>query len=242
MNIEGLSEATLEKFIGMGFIHEFADIFKLKEHRESIRELEGFGEKSCEKLLKSIEMARNTTLVRLIYSLGIPGIGLANAKMLCRAFSWSWEKLKDSTVEELTGIDGIGEVLAGGIVAYFHDEKKMEAFAHLLLEVHMEELEVQNTEQVLAGKTFVITGSVEHFANRNEMKAYIEERGGKVTGSVTSKTDYLINNDSASASSKNKKAKELGIPILTEEDFLKLAGDVEEANERDKNDGEMEEK
>ena len=242
MNIEGLSEATLEKFIGMGFIHEFADIFKLKEHRESIRELEGFGEKSCEKLLKSIEMARNTTLVRLIYSLGIPGIGLANAKMLCRAFSWSWEKLKDSTVEELTGIDGIGEVLAGGIVAYFHDEKKMEAFAHLLLEVHMEELEVQNTEQVLAGKTFVITGSVEHFANRNEMKAYIEERGGKVTGSVTSKTDYLINNDSASASSKNKKAKELGIPILTEEDFLKLAGDGEEANERDKNDGEMEEK
>ena len=162
--------------------------------------------------------------------------------MLCRAFSWSWEKLKDSTVEELTGIDGIGEVLAGGIVAYFHDEKKMEAFAHLLLEVHMEEPEVQNTEQVLAGKTFVITGSVEHFANRNEMKAYIEERGGKVTGSVTSKTDYLINNDSASASSKNKKAKELGIPILTEEDFLKLAGDGEEANERDKNDGEMEEK
>ena len=242
MNIEGLSEATLEKFIGMGFIHEFADIFKLKEHRESIRELEGFGEKSCEKLLKSIETARNTTLVRLIYSLGIPGIGLANAKMLCRAFSWSWEKLKDSTVEELTGIDGIGEVLAGGIVAYFHDEKKMEAFAHLLLEVHMEELEVQNTEQVLAGKTFVITGSVEHFANRNEMKAYIEERGGKVTGSVTSKTDYLINNDSASASSKNKKAKELGIPILTEEDFLKLAGGGEEANERDKNDGEMEEK
>ena len=242
MNIEGLSEATLEKFIGMGFIHEFADIFKLKEHRESIRELEGFGEKSCEKLLKSIETARNTTLVRLIYSLGIPGIGLANAKMLCRAFSWSWEKLKDSTVEELTGIDGIGEVLAGGIVDYFHDEKKMEAFAHLLLEVHMEEPEVQNTEQVLAGKTFVITGSVEHFANRNEMKAYIEERGGKVTGSVTSKTDYLINNDSASASSKNKKAKELGIPILTEEDFLKLAGDGEEANERDKNDGEMEEK
>ena len=178
----------------MGFIHEFADIFKLKEHRESIRELEGFGEKSCEKLLKSIETARNTTLVRLIYSLGIPGIGLANAKMLCRAFSWSWEKLKDSTVEELTGIDGIGEVLAGGIVAYFHDEKKMEAFAHLLLEVHMEEPEVQNTEQVLAGKTFVITGSVEHFANRNEMKAYIEKRGGKVTGSVTSKTDYLINN------------------------------------------------
>ena len=118
----------------------------------------------------------------------------------------------------------------------------MEAFAHLLLEVHMEELEVQNTEQVLAGKTFVITGSVEHFANRNEMKAYIEERGGKVTGSVTSKTDYLINNDSTSASSKNKKAKELGIPILTEEDFLKLAGDGEEANERDKNDGEMEEK
>ena len=230
MNIEGLSEATLEKFIGMGFIHEFADIFRLKEHRESIQELEGFGEKSCENLLKNIETARNTTLVRLIYSLGIPGIGLANAKMLCRAFSWDWEKLKNSTLEELTAVDGIGEILAKGIIAYFQDKKMLEAFSHLLSEVHLEEVQVENTEQVLAGKTFVITGSVTHFANRNEMKAYIEERGGKVTGSVTSKTDYLINNDSTSGSSKNKKAKELGIPILTEDDFLKIAGDVNEEN------------
>lgn len=230
MNIEGLSEATLEKFIGMGFIHEFADIFRLKEHRESIQELEGFGEKSCENLLKNIETARNTTLVRLIYSLGIPGIGLANAKMLCRAFSWDWEKLKNSTLEELTAVDGIGEILAKGIIAYFQDKKMLEAFSHLLSEVHLEEVQVENTEQVLAGKTFVITGSVTHFVNRNEMKAYIEERGGKVTGSVTSKTDYLINNDSTSGSSKNKKAKELGIPILTEDDFLKIAGDVNEEN------------
>ena len=230
MNIEGLSEATLEKFIGMGFIHEFADIFRLKEHRENIQELEGFGEKSCENLLKNIETARNTTLVRLIYSLGIPGIGLANAKMLCRAFSWDWEKLKNSTLEELTAVDGIGEILAKGIIAYFQDKKMLEAFSHLLSEVHLEEVQVENTEQVLAGKTFVITGSVTHFVNRNEMKAYIEERGGKVTGSVTSKTDYLINNDSTSGSSKNKKAKELGIPILTEDDFLKIAGDVNEEN------------
>lgn len=214
----------------MGFIHEFADIFRLKEHRENIQELEGFGEKSCENLLKNIETARNTTLVRLIYSLGIPGIGLANAKMLCRAFSWDWEKLKNSTLEELTAVDGIGEILAKGIIAYFQDKKMLEAFSHLLSEVHLEEVQVENTEQVLAGKTFVITGSVTHFVNRNEMKAYIEERGGKVTGSVTSKTDYLINNDSTSGSSKNKKAKELGIPILTEDDFLKIAGDVNEEN------------
>ena len=150
--------------------------------------------------------------------------------MLCRAFSWDWEKLKNSTLEELTAVDGIGEILAKGIIAYFQDKKMLEAFSHLLSEVHLEEVQVENTEQVLAGKTFVITGSVTHFANRNEMKAYIEERGGKVTGSVTSKTDYLINNDSTSGSSKNKKAKELGIPILTEDDFLKIAGDMNEEN------------
>lgn len=228
INIEGLSEATLEKFIGMGWIKELADIFRLKEHQERIEELEGFGKKSCENLLASIETARDTTLPRLLYSLGIPGIGVANAKVLCRAFDFDLHRLRDSTVEELTEVDGIGAVLAQSIVDYFQDEKKSEALSHLLLEVRIAEAPADTEEQSLKGKIFVITGSVTHFANRNEAKAFIEERGGKVTGSVTSKTDYLINNDTTSNSSKNKKAKELGIPILSEEDFLKIAGEWNE--------------
>lgn len=225
MNIDGLSEATLEKLIGLGFIKELADIFRLEVHKESIEDLEGFGKKSCENLLNSIEKARDTTLARLLYSLGIPGIGAANAKVLCRAFDYDLDLLKESSLEELTAIDGIGAVLAQSIQDYFRDEKKQEELRNLLRQVRIGKEQVETEDQILKGKSFVITGSVQHFANRKELKAFIEERGGKVTGAVTSKTDYLINNDTASNSSKNKKAKELGVPILSEEDFLRIVGE-----------------
>lgn len=226
MNIDGLSEATLEKFIGKGYIRKLADIFRLKDYREEIREMEGFGEKSCENLLMSIEKARSTTLPRLLYSLGIPGIGVANAKMLCKAFQYDLNRMRNAEVEEYTQVDGIGEVLARAIVEYFHDEAKEKELSDLMSELTIEKTEVPLERSVFDGMNFVVTGSVTHFKNRNELKAYIEERGGKVTGSVTSKTDYLINNDTTSGSSKNKKAKELNVPIISEEEFLKLADGV----------------
>lgn len=222
MNMEGLSEATLEKLIARGFIHEFADIFRLERYTEEIKEMEGFGEKSCQNLLDSIEKARTTTLPRLIYGLGIQNIGVANAKMLAKHYHHDLEELRKATAEELSAIDGIGEVIAQSIAGYFREEKKMEALDRLLEQITLEQPEENASVQIFEGKNFVITGSVEHFANRNEVKAVIEEHGGKVTGSVTGKTDYLINNDTTSNSSKNKKAKELGIPIISEEEFLKM--------------------
>lgn len=227
MNIDGLSEASLEKFIAMGFIHEQADIFRLGEHREAMESMEGFGEKSCKNLLESIEKARDTTLPRLLYSLGIPNVGVANAKVLCRAFDYDLEKLRNSTPEELAAVDGIGPVIGEAIADYFQDEKNRAALEHLLKEVRIA-VSRNDTPQILAGQTFVITGSVEHFANRNELKAFIEARGGRTAGSVSSKTSCLINNDTASTSSKNKKAKELGIPILSETDFLNMVGELDE--------------
>lgn len=220
MNMEGMSEATLEKFIGSGFIHEFADIFRLSRYKDAIVEMEGFGEKSYEKLMAGIGQARNTTLPRLIYSLGIPNIGVANAKMICKAFDYDLEKIRTADAETMAGIDGIGEVIGAAVADYFRDAKKAEQLDDLLEEIHLEEYVPNETEQIFAGKNFVITGSLVHFANRNELKAKIEEKGGKVTGSVTSKTDYLINNDTQSSTSKNKKAKELEIPVISEEDFL----------------------
>lgn len=222
MNIEGLSEATLEKFIARGYIHTYADIFHLSDYRDEIVTMEGFGEKSYANLIQSIEKARHTTLSRLIYSLGIPNIGVANAKLICRFFKDSLEQIRSSSVEELSSIEGLGEVIAASVVAYFADEDNRRALDLLLEEVTLEEPARADKKQIFEGKTFVVTGSVNHFANRNELKAFIEERGGKVTGSVTKKTDYLINNDTASSSSKNKKAKELEIPILSEEDFLAM--------------------
>jgi DNA ligase (NAD+) len=222
LNIEGLSEATLEKLIALGFIHEPADIFRLERHRDAICELEGFGEKSCQNLLDSIEKARNTILSRVIYSIGIPNIGPANAKVICRAMDNDIERIVHATEEELGAIDGIGPIIAGTFVEFFADEKKKKSFLNLLLELHIEKEEVNTNTQIFQGVNFVITGSVNHFANRNEVKAKIESLGGKVTGSVTSKTNYLINNDTTSGSSKNKKAKELGIPIISEEDFLQM--------------------
>ncbi len=221
LNIEGLSEASLEKFIGRGFIHEFADIFKLSAHKAEIVEMEGFGEKSYENLLASIERARTTTLAKVIYSLGIPNVGLSGAKLICRRFGDEVDEVLGADEEALAAIDGIGAVIAGNFVKYFQDAGKRERFGRLLSELTLVKEETSG-DQDLKGRVFVVTGSLNYFANRNELKGQIEKRGGKVTGSVTGKTDYLINNDTASSSSKNKKAKELGIPIISEEDFLKL--------------------
>ena len=222
MNMEGLSEATLEKFIAKGFIHEFADLFKLERYADEIREMEGFGDKSCKNLLASVEKSRKTTLPRLIYALGISNIGVANAKMLAKQYHYEIEELQNASAEELSAIDGIGEVIAKSIEEYFTSEKNQEMISHLLAEVVIEKPEENQNAQIFEGMNFVITGSVEHFANRNEVKAVIEARGGKVTGSVTSKTNYLINNDTTSNSSKNKKAKELNIPIISEKEFLEM--------------------
>lgn len=222
MNIEGLSEATLEKFIGRGFIQTYDDLFHLDRHREEIQEMEGFGEKSYQNLMESVERARQTTLPRLLYSLGIPGIGVANARVICRETKVSPEALPDLTEEELSAVSGVGGVIAKAYVDYFEDETHRQVYGELLGEVHIEQETAEEGERPLEGTTFVITGSVEHFANRSELKSLIESKGGKVTGSVTSKTSYLINNDAASTSSKNRKAKELGVPILTEEEFLQM--------------------
>ena len=222
LNIDGLSEATLEKFIARGFIHDFADLFHLEQHQEEICEMDGFGEKSYNNLIASVEKARETTLPRLIYGLGIANIGLANAKLICKEIGHDPGRVMDLTAEDLAAIDGIGDVIAGNYVAYFADAEHRELFEKLLKEVKLPEEQEDVSEQTFAGMNFVITGSVEHFANRNEVKALIESKGGKVTGSVTSKTNYLINNNVESTSSKNKKAKDLGIPIITEEDFLKM--------------------
>ena len=224
LNIDGLSEATLEKFITRGFIHHFSDIFHLERHGEEIRSMEGFGEKSYKNLQDSIEKARTTTLPKLIYGLGIANIGLSNAKMICRAFDYDVEKMLQADVEALNEIQGVGDVIARAFVDYFAVEDHREEFFRLLEEVKIPEEETTQEEQIFAGMNFVITGSVEHFANRNEVKEVIESKGGKVTGSVTSKTNWLINNDVESTSSKNKKARELGIPIISEDTFLKMIG------------------
>ncbi len=226
LNIEGLSEATLEKFISRGYIHTFADIFHLDQYKEKIQKMEGFGEKSYKKLTESIEKARTTTLPRGIYSLGIAGIGLANAKVICRELKYDVESLLKVSEEELNEIQGVGEVLAKAFVGYFADAKHVENFRRLLNELTIPE-ETVTKQQIFEGVNFVITGSVKHFANRGEVKELIESLGGKVTGSVTSKTNYLINNDVTSTSSKNKKANELGIPIISEETFLKLVNQGE---------------
>ena len=224
LNIDGLSEATLEKFIAAGFIHSYADMFHLDRHKEAIVSMEGFGEKSYENLMAAVKKASHTNLVRVVYGIGVAGIGLANAKMLCRAFGYDFDKMRHATAEELTAVDGIGAVLADAWIAYFASEKNREAVDGLLAELTIEN-EAENTEaDIFAGMTFVITGSVQHFASRKELQACIEARGGKATSSVTAKTTYLINNDVTSNSSKNKKAKELGIPIISEQDFLNMMG------------------
>ena len=222
MNIEGLSEATLEKFIINGYVKDFTDLFHLDRYADEIRQMDGFGDKSYENLQNSIKNARTTTLPRLVYSLGIPNIGIANAKMICGAIGNDPERILNTTVEELSGISGVGGVIAGTFVDYFADEDHRDLFKRLLEEVEIPKEEITEDSRKFAGVNFVITGSVNHFANRAEVKEEIEKRGGKVTGSVTSKTNYLINNDVNSTSSKNRKARELGVPIISEEEFLNM--------------------
>lgn len=223
MNIDGLSEATLEKFILKGFIKDFGDIFEIDRFREEIIGMEGFGQKSFENLLESLNVARHTTLPRVIYSLGIANIGLANAKVLCKEFDYDLEKMIAADAEAISSIEGIGPVIAKTYTDYFANEENLQKLRHLLSHLELEEVK-KEADQSLQGKVFVITGSVEHFDNRAQLKEFIEQRGGKVTGSVSAKTNYLINNDTTSNSSKNKKAKELAIPILSEKMFMKLAG------------------
>lgn len=230
LNIDGLSEATLEKFIAAGFIHSYADIFHLDRHREAIVSMEGFGEKSYENLMAAVKKASHTNLVRVVYGIGVAGIGLANAKMLCRSFDYDFERMRHATEEELTAVDGIGAVLADAWIAYFASEKNAKLVDDLLAELTIEKVSENTEAAVFAGMTFVITGTVEHFVNRKELQAAIEARGGKATGSVTAKTTYLINNDVTSNSSKNKKAKELGIPIISEQDFLNMMGEENNAD------------
>ncbi len=220
LNVDGLSESTLEKFLARGFLHEFADLFRLGQYEEEITQMEGFGEKSYRNLMESIERARHTTLARVLYGLGIDNVGVANAKLLCRHFRFSLDAIRQAEVEELSNVDGVGEVIAAGIYDFFHQPDKMKQLDRLLQELQLAEETVEEEGQTLAGMSFVITGSLEYYENRNALKAAIEARGGKVTGSVTGKTVCLINNDTASQSSKNKKAKELGVRILSEKSFM----------------------
>ncbi|MDD7389747.1 MAG: NAD-dependent DNA ligase LigA [Lachnospiraceae bacterium] len=221
MNIDGLSEATLEKLTAAGMIHSFADLYHLDRYREQIVEMEGMGEKSYEKLMASIDRSRKTTISRVIYSLGMEGVGPATARLICGYFDQDPERIASAAAEELVSIEGIGPVTAAAVESYFSSPANLEAYHALLEELRLEK-EVKAEESVIAGKIFVITGSLNHYANRNALKAEIEQLGGKVTGSVTSKTDYLINNDVTSGSSKNKKARELQIPILSEDDFIAM--------------------
>lgn len=231
MNIAGLSEMTLEKFVGENMIHELSDVFKLSGHREKIVSLEGFGEKSYNNLIESIDKARETTAVRVLYSLGIANIGLATAKLICRFFDNDIDRITKAKPDELTQIDGVGEVMAGVFADYFNKDENLRTLEHLLLEVHIENAEANANDEgsseggnTISGLIFVVTGDVEKFKNRRELSDFIESKGGKVTGSVTGKTDYLINNDLTSNSGKNKKAKELGIKIISENEFLELVG------------------
>lgn len=222
MNVDGLSEATIEKLISKGMITELADIFHLEKYEEEIKSMEGFGEKSYNNLINSVHNARTTTCAKFLYSLGIPNIGLSNAKLICKEFQNDIHKVMNSEKEILLTIAGIGEVIADTFLDFFANTNNRNTVEELLKEITIEVEEMNMDNQIFLGKTFVITGSVEHFVNRNEVKDVIEQRGGKVAGSVSSKTDYLINNDNLSASSKNKKAKELGIPIITEEEFVAM--------------------
>ena len=224
MNIDGMSEATLNKMIEQELLTELPDLYRLKEEKEAIVAMEGFGEKSYDNLVKSIEKSRNVLLPNFIYALGILNVGLSNAKLICRHFHSDWESIKNADVEELITIDGIGQVIAESIVHYFANEHNQKILSKLEEIITFEKMEESSKEAIFDGVTFVITGAVHHFKNRKEVKAKVEELGGKVTGSVTSKTDYLINNDKNSSSSKNKKAKELGIPIITEEQFIDMIG------------------
>ena len=221
MNIEGLSEETLKKFLEKGFVENYPDLFRLEKHQAEITAMEGFGEKSYQNLIASVEKAKTAELPNFIYALGINHVGLRNAKLLCKEFDYDLEKIKAATEEELVQVEGFGEIIAHSIAYYFRQEAHLALLADVLQYLSFRAAEQAETgESPLAGLTFVVTGDLEQFANRKELQALIEKGGGKVTGSVTKKTNFLINNDIHSASSKNKKAAELGIPILSEQDFI----------------------
>lgn len=222
MNIVGMSTATIETLVSEGFVREFRDFYHLDDYKFKIVVLEGFGEKSYQKLADAVEASRKTELSRVLYAMGIPNIGRQASRLICSQYITA-EELERLTVAELTAIDGIGDVLAKDFVKFFADEKKLGEFRRLVAELDIEEAAAVNSDSAIAGKTFVITGSVHIWKNRNELKAFIEQNGGKAAGSVSSKTDYLINNDNTSNSTKNKTAKELGVPIITEEEFQALA-------------------
>ena len=224
MNVDGLSEATLQKMIDVGLLNEIYDLFTLKDHKEEILELEGFGEKSYQNLINAINDSKQPALANFIYSLGIPNVGLSNAKLICKHFKEDFNAIREADAEDFIAIDQIGPMIAEAMVSYFHTPHNQKILEQLLQYVQFEKKEESKTEQILEGKTFVVTGSLDHFDNRKQLKEEIEQMGGKVTGSVSKKTDYLINNDKMSQSSKNKKAMELNIPILSEEDFLDLIG------------------
>lgn len=220
MGIDGLSEATIEKLIAKGLVKELADIFKIDKYKEEIIKMEGFGEKSFNNLVASVNRSRKTNAVRLLYSLGIPNVGLSNAKSICRQFMYDWDAIENATYDQLIQISGIGEIMANDYVGFFSNDRNKTIIKDILEEIEFEKMEVSNEALIFENINFVITGYIEQFSNRNELKKVIEEKGGKVTDSVTSKTNYLINNDLLSNSSKNKKAKELGIKIINEEQFV----------------------
>ncbi len=221
MNIDGMSEATIEKLVEKGLLHGLAGLFTLSKYKDEITEMEGFGKRSFEKLVQAAENAKKTTVAKFVYSLGIPNIGLSNAKMVCKYMDNDFERVRHASKEELVEIDGIGEVIAESFANFFEEPGNNKIVDDLLEVIEFEKEETNPEEEDMAGINFVITGKVNIFANRNSVKEIIEARGGKVTGSVTSKTNFLINNDVLSNSSKNKKAKELDIPIITEEEFIK---------------------
>lgn len=223
MNIEGLSEATIEKFLEKGFLQEFSSLYHLEQYKEEIVQMEGFGEKSYQNLMHSIEKSREVSLANFIYALGILQVGLSTARLICRHFNNEIEKLMKAREEDLTQIAGVGPVIAKAFSEYFSLEANDRMVRNMLRELRLrEEIPEASIESPIKDKTFVVTGEVTHFKNRKELQAKIESLGGKVTGSVSKSTDYLINNDSESGSGKNKKAKELEIPIITEEAFLEL--------------------
>ncbi len=219
LNIDGLSEASLEKFVALGFLHQFSDLYDLKQHKEALISLEGFGLKSFENLMNSIENSKITTLAKVIYGLGITGVGLATAKVLCKHFSYDIQAIEEASVESLMEVEGVGEVIAKAISDYFGKEANKSALEALLSKLQIEKPEENVGDASLENQVIVITGDVNIYANRNALKEAIEARGGKVTGSVSAKTSILVNNDVHSNSSKNKKAKDLGVPILSEEEF-----------------------
>jgi DNA ligase (NAD+) len=221
MNIEGLSESGLLKLIGISALKNFADLFRLEEHKSAIISMEGFGVRSYDNLIDSAKKASHTTAARLLYGLGVPGIGVATSNLISRFCRNKWSEIESLDEESLKDIDGVGPVMAGDYVRFFADEKNKAEIADLLSLITIDEsYEAAGTS--LEGKTFVITGSLEHYSNRKDLKAEIEAEGGKVAGSVSAKTDYLITNDPNSGSSKNKKARELGVEIITEDDIINM--------------------